>query len=230
MSLSLDSEDPWPEGYETPVQSWEEIAEENKIEAREAYDTLIQLGGRPTGPIRPIPPWERYLDLGDMAYRFTEEYETLFHNSWHGNSPGCNPSLTEVGLIAMHWGAQCRRCREELRRWQGFCDIQQWRREHRPEFAREEDMERQRYPQDPHLTASLKKLKDWKEYQIYFQRAIDQYKERVEGAQRAVEAIQRKDPEVVLNKGKVRGRDDRDWLSFIETKREWLAAEEKRLE
>ena len=119
---------------------------------------------------------------------------------------------------------------EELQRWQDFLDSQQRRRDHRPEFAREEDMERQRYPQDPDLTASLKKLKNWKEYQAYFQRGIDRLKRGMEGARRAVEAIQRKDPEVVVNKGKVRGLDDEDWLRTIEEQREKLTAEEKRLE
>jgi len=41
LSKSLDFEDPWPEGYETPVQSNEEIAKENKIEAKDNYNTLI---------------------------------------------------------------------------------------------------------------------------------------------------------------------------------------------
>lgn len=45
-----------------------------------------------------------------------------------------------------------------------------------------------------------------------------------------MEAIQRKDPEVVVNKGKVRGRSYRDWMRTIERQREWLAAEEKRSE
>ena len=42
--------------------------------------------------------------------------------------------------------------------------------------------------------------------------------------------IQREDPEVVVNKGKVRGRSYRDWMRTIERQREWLAAEEKRSE
>lgn len=45
-----------------------------------------------------------------------------------------------------------------------------------------------------------------------------------------MEAIQRKDPEVVANKGKVRGYNNKDWLAYMETKRERLAAEEERLE
>lgn len=45
-----------------------------------------------------------------------------------------------------------------------------------------------------------------------------------------MDAIPREDPEVVAKKGKVRGQDKADWLEAIEREREWLAAEEKRLE
>lgn len=51
----------------------------------------------------------------------------------------------------------------------------------------------------------------------------------MEAARRAVDAIQRKDPEVVLNKAKVRARDRDDWLRDMEPMLDWLAAEEKRL-
>ena len=54
----------------------------------------------------------------------------------------------------------------------------------------------------------------------------------MEGDRRAVEAIQRKDPEVDWSKGlgKVRGSSHKGWLDSIERRREKLAAEEKRLE
>lgn len=105
-----------------------------------------------------------------------------------------------------------------------------WSRRHQSEFAAEEDMERQRYLHDPQLTANLKKLKDWKGYQALFQRAIDKAKQQIQGSRRAVEAIRRRDPEMVANKGKVRGQYESDWLDNIERGHEWLAAEEKRLE
>ena len=137
--------------------------------------------------------------------------------------------MTEADFIGGHWFQERGRCNEELRRWQDFLDTQQRRREHHPEFAREEDIERQRYPQDQELTASLKKLKDWKEYQGYFQRGIDRCKQIIEGARRAVDTIQRKDPEVVVNSGKICEKTDEDWLRTIEKQREKLAAERKRL-
>ncbi len=223
-----DPEDPWPEGYETPGPDPPEVrAEQSKIGAEEDYDTLIQMGGRPTGPIRPTPPWKKVLVGGELCYRYAEQDETLFYSTWYGSKPDCNTNLTEAGFIAGHWASESSRCKEELRRWQGFRYTQQWRREHRPDKAREEDMERQRYPQDPHLTASLKKLKDWKEYQAYFQKAMDRCRKRIEGFRRVVEAIERKDPEV---EKKCKGYGRQYWLDTIERKREWLAAEEKRLE
>ena len=217
-----------PSLSQTPIEDPEEELERYKLEAKQAYDTLIQMGGRPTRPIRPTPPWTKVPVGGEIWYRYTEQYEELFYDSWYGYKPGPNNSLTEADFIGGHWFQERGRCNEELRRWQDFLDAQQRKREHHPEFARQEDMERQRYPHDPQLTASLKKLKDWKEYQAYFQRGIDRLKRGMEGARRAVEAIQRTDPELYVNK---RGRDDkRDWLDAIERQREKLPAEEKRLE
>ena len=219
------------EGYDTPEPGHEPpevIAESNKMLAEEAYHTLLRLGGRSTRPIRPVPPWKKVAIQGDLCYRYAEEVEVLFHSAWHGNSPGLYSSLTEADYMMDHWGAECRQFREELRRWQDFLDTQQWRRDHRPEFAKEEDMERQRYPHDPQLTASLKSLKDWKEYQVYFQRGIDRGKDRIEWARQEAEAMECKDSEVVATKDKARGRSHKDWLRLIERQHEWVAAEEKR--
>lgn len=225
LSEPTDSED------ETPGPDPPEVrAEQSKVSAEEAYDTLIQMGGRPTGPIRPTPPREKVLVGGELWYSCAKQDKTLFYDFVYGQKPSHGPHLTDSGCIAEHWIEEKLRCQEELRRWQEFGNMQQRIREHRPDKAREEDTERQRYPQDPDLTASLKKMKDWKEYQAYFERIIDRIENVIEEARQAVEAIQRKDPEVVLNKGTVRGRGDEDWLRFIEGRRELLSAEEKRLE
>ena len=212
---------------QTPIEDDEEITERCKLEAKRAYDTLIQMGGRPTRPFRYNLHWKTVLFEGEQWYKDAED-EPLFY--YGTDKPSRGLSSTEASSLAWQWAAEKKRHVEELRRWQDFLDSQQRRREHHPEFAREEDMERQRYPHDPQLTASLKTLKNWKEYQAYFQRGIDRLKRGMEGAQRAVEAIQRTDTEVVVNKGKVRGRSDEDWLDSIERQREKLAAEEKRLE
>lgn len=49
--------------------------------------------------------------------------------------------------------------------------------------------------------SKLKNLKDWKEYQVYFQRGIDRLKGGMERDRRAVEAIQRNDPEMNWSTG-----------------------------
>ena len=220
-----------PSLSETPIKDHVEVLEECKLEAKQAYDTLIQMGGRPTRPIRCNQDWKTVLFGGEQFYQETEEDEELFY---HGTSnqykrrPDAHP--TNLRVIVSHWVAEKMRLDEELQRWQNFLDSQQRRREHHPELAREEDMEQQQYPHDPQLTATLKKLKNWKEYQAFFQRSIDRLKRGMEGARRTVEAIQRKDPEVVVNKGTVRGRTDEGWRDIIEEYQKYLAAEEKRLE
>lgn len=205
--------------------------EQLEIEAREAYDTLIQLGGRPTGPIRPNPRWKTVFFNGELTYRYAEEEEIIFHDKHcYFGPPYRFVGLTEAQFFRLHWEQEKGRCQEELRRWQDFRDHQQWIREHRPDKATEEETERQRYPHDPHLTASLKKLKDWKEYQGLFQILFDSRKRRTERRRRAIEATQRKDPEAVSNKGKVSWSDLEMKLDRIKGDLEWLPAEEKRLE
>ena len=149
---------------QTPIEDPEEELERYKVEAKQAYDTLIKMGGRPTRPIRPTPPWTKVPVGGEIWYRYAEQYEEIFYDGWYGYKPGPNNSLTEADFIRGHWRQERGRCNEELRRWQGFLDTQQRRRKYYPEFAREEDIERQRYPQGSELIASLKKLKGWKEY------------------------------------------------------------------
>ncbi|KAL8795805.1 MAG: hypothetical protein Q9182_007479 [Xanthomendoza sp. 2 TL-2023] len=180
--------------------SGEEAVKLYKIEAKEAVDALIQLGGRPTGPIRSNPRWKTNFFEGELCYEDVEKDETIFYDPWYGYEPSSKIALTEA------------------------------RREHRPEKAKEEEMERQRYPQDPDLTANLKKVKDWKEYQVYFQKAIDRRRGQMEWCQKAVDAIQRDDPELVSNFEEVRRSGDEDWLDKIETHLDWIPAEEKRLE
>ena len=218
-----------PSLSETPIEDPVEMLDRYKLEAKQAYDALTQMGGRPTRPVRSNLHWKTVLFGGEQWYQDAED-EPLFYYGTAKPSRGL--SSTEASSLAWQWAAEKNRHVEELRRWQDFLDTQQWRREHHPEFAREEDIERQRYPHNPQLTASLEKLKDWKEYQAYFQRGIDRLKRGMEGDRRAVEAIQRKDPEVdwATGLGKFRGSSHKGWLDSIERRREKLAAEEKRLE
>lgn len=136
--------------------------------------------------------------------------------------------------MKQHWGHESNRVTAELRGWQDFRVTQQRIREDHPDRAREEDMERQRYPHDPQLTASLKKLTDWKEYQAYFQRGVDLHKKQIKGIRRAVEAIERNDPRVersAWGEEFFRGASQGRWVKSMQKRREGqLAPEEKRLE
>lgn len=220
-----------PRLSETPSETYEEATEGCKLEANRAYDALIQMGGRPTRPIRCDVHWKTVFYGEEQFYKNTEDNsKELFY---YGTSkPSRSPYATEAGVILAHWVAEKKRLDEELQRWQDFRNTQQWIREHHPEKAKEEDMERQRYPHDPQLTASLKKLTDWKEYQAYFQRRIGRLKRAIESDRRAVEAIERKDPGVDWSRGPgiFRGSSRKGWVDSIESRRKMLAAEEKRLE
>lgn len=46
---------------------------------------------------------------------------------------------------------------------------------------------------------------------------------------RTIEAIQRKNPEMIVNNGKIRGTNHENWLKTIKEQREKLATKKKRL-
>ena len=140
-----------------PIEDDEEIIERSKLEAKRAYDTLIQMGGRPTRPFRYNLHWKTVLFEGEQWYKDAED-EPLFY--YGTDKPSRGLSSTKTSSLAWQWAAEKKRHVEELRRWQDFLDSQQRRRKHHSEFAREEEMKRQRYPHDSQLTASLKKLTD----------------------------------------------------------------------
>ncbi|KAL8789112.1 MAG: hypothetical protein Q9195_006978 [Heterodermia aff. obscurata] len=202
------------EGCPAPTQSDEEWIEECKFEANKARDTLILMNGRPTRPIQSNPRWKKVLIEGELCYQYAELEETLFHSERHNNSArDLNTTWTERSSL---WGtgqqnqASLKKSSDGGSFFEIIC--------HRIEgFG----------PKLQRKRTCLKKLKDWKDYQALFQKAIDNCKPRSERARLAVKAIYRKDPEVVGNKGKVRGQDKTDWLKAIVREREWLAAEEK---
>lgn len=215
---------------ETPTENDEEFIERCKLEAKQVYDILIQMGERSTRSIRCNFHWKTVLFGEEQFYQDTEKNEKLFY--YGIIKPRRALHLMKADVIVSHWAAKKKRLDEKLQWWQDFLDIQQWRRDHRPEFAKNENMERQRYSHDPQFTANLKKLTDWKEYQVYFQRGIDRLKRGMKKDRRAVEAIQRNGPEMNWNTElrKFRGSSHENWLNNIEKWREKLAAEKKRLE
>lgn len=207
-------------------------AEQRRIAAKEALDTLIQLGGRPTGPIQSNPRWRPVFLNGELCSPDAEQEGTMSYDLWYGSRPGRKPSLTEACWWKYHWRDEMFRCEKELRLWQRFRDDQQLLRELRPDRATEEETERQRYPQHPHLTASLKKLKDWKEYQGFIQRMIDNTSRRNNERRRAVEGTRCGGPGSVWStSGKRCQREDEYYLvEKIIDDLEWSHVTEKRLE
>lgn len=204
--------------YDISALSNKKAAEQNKIEAEEVYNNLIQMSERLTHSIWSTPPWKKVSVDRELCYWYTEEIEMLFYDTWYDHEPGLNISLTKAEFIAEHWQEESSQCDEELWWWQSFCNIQQWICKHWLNKVREENVKQQWYLHNSQLTASLKKLKDWKKYQVYFQREIDQCKKSIEGAQQTVKTIQWKDSEVIMKKEKVYERNNKNWLRTIEIK------------
>ena len=97
---------------QTPIEDDEEIIEQCKLEAKRAYDTLIQMGGRPTRPIRCNLHLKTVLFGGEQFYQETEEDEELFYYGTTKPRPAAYP--TEVSVIVSHWVAEKMRLDEEL--------------------------------------------------------------------------------------------------------------------
>ena len=89
--------------------------ERYRFEANRAYDTLTQIGGRPTRPIRCNLHWKTVLFRGEQFYQETEEDEELFY--YGTDKPRRAPHPTEASVIVSHWVAEKMRLDEELQRW-----------------------------------------------------------------------------------------------------------------
>lgn len=75
-----------------------------KLEIKRAYDTLIQMGERPTRPIRCNLYWKTVLFGGEQFYQDTGEDEKLFY---YGTAePRRAPHPTETDVILSHWVAK----------------------------------------------------------------------------------------------------------------------------
>ena len=77
-----------------------EKIERYQLAAKEAYDTLTQIGGRPTRPIRTKLHWKIVLDNGEQFYQDTKKDEKLFY--YDLAKPRRAPHPTEDGVIVSH--------------------------------------------------------------------------------------------------------------------------------
>ena len=84
----------------TPIEDDEEKMERYKLEANRAYNTLTQMGGRPTRPIQCNLHWKTVFFGGEQFYQETEEDEELFY---YGTDKPCYaPHPTEAIVVVLH--------------------------------------------------------------------------------------------------------------------------------
>ncbi|KAL8770163.1 MAG: hypothetical protein Q9209_004005 [Squamulea sp. 1 TL-2023] len=222
-------EEDYSEGYETPVPDTPDPpdirAERNKSHAIDLYNTLIQRGGRPTRPIRFNPRCKTVMLLGDLHYVDAQPPDVLFYE--RGATPGVGGHLTKAEFVAAHWGAEREQFAEELQQWQRFRDSQQRRQGQQIDESSEKTTKWSPRSQDPYVRAAMNRWGEWREYQAYFQRHVDQHKEGIERARQAIDVIEQKGLQVEEQLHK--GHNYSTWMRYIKLQRETIAAEERRL-
>ena len=120
--------------------------------AKRDYDRLIEMGGRPTRPIRLQPVWSAIYKNG-LIYVIGEEGELE-----------CTLS-DDTDPMNHHWLSEYVQFTEELEKWQSFKECQQkFQHEKRRETQLELDNS------DAELIKVLIKLSDWQEFEIFQER------------------------------------------------------------
>lgn len=189
--------------------------EEDKADAKQAYGTLIKMGGRPTHPLRSQPIWKTILINGFLYWR-DEELKV-------------DRCELEQNYIGSHWSRERTRFQEELRQWQRFRDFQQRVHDDQQDRGVNDNPNLQQQVEDQHLAACLTRLKDWREYRVYQQEKIESRQKWFGWCRRAVEAIEQRTSEVDLDKLTFKGLSQLDLLHKMDNQLERLEPEEKRL-
>ena len=81
---------------QTPIKDDKEIIQRCKPDAKRAYDTLIQIGGRPTRPFRYNLHWKTVLFEEEQWYKDAED-EPLFY--YDTDKPSRGLSSTEASSL-----------------------------------------------------------------------------------------------------------------------------------
>lgn len=179
---------------------------------REQYDTLIALGGKPTRPIRMEPVWKASNEKG-LLYIMDAE---LKHKI----------SLPEEDLIIFHWGQECSKFEEELQQWREFRNYQT--SDKHPLLL---DTPLTSDVASPRLTAVLKRLNDWREYENWQWQKVNNTTKLKDRCRRALEGLREQglasnDPE---EKHAAQMSPLGNWLFNIERRGEEMTTQRKHL-
>ncbi|KAL8648372.1 MAG: hypothetical protein Q9210_005027 [Variospora velana] len=154
-----------------------------KVAAKLVYEALIQLGGRPSRPIRSRPIWG-----SDSIYgRFSGTTDKIWknHQARQGQSYDGREEVHEFGenetkRVCNTWREELEQFAVELRDWQEFRAYQHGVRESQQSDPADAGADTLLQPQDELLKACRTKLKDWREYRLWHRAAIGALEEKTE--------------------------------------------------
>ncbi|KAL8972516.1 MAG: hypothetical protein Q9197_002741 [Variospora fuerteventurae] len=161
-----------------------ELEEKNwhKVAAKLVYEALIQLGGRPSRPIRSRPIWESndiYGRCSGGTDKFWKQYQAGQGQSYYGREEVHEFGENETTRVRNTWSKELEQFAVELRDWQEFRAYQHDARESQSGPA-DAGADTLLQPQDELLKACRTKLKDWREYRLWHRAAIGALEQKIE--------------------------------------------------
>lgn len=154
-----------------------------KVAAKLVYEALIQLGGRPSRPIRSRPIWKPYNIYGRCSGgtdKTRKQYQAGQGQSYYGREEVHEFGENETKWVRNTWSKELEQFAVELRDWQEFRAYQQDARESQLSGPADAGADTLLQPQDELLKACRTKLKDWREYRLWHRAAIGALEEEIE--------------------------------------------------
>ena len=146
-TMNLSSDQPPIYRPRTPNQEERKVGYEAR--AKRDHDRLIEMGGRPTRPVRLQPTWNATYKDG-LIYLIDNEGELK-----------CTLSV-DIDPMHHHWSGEAAHFRRELENWQGFREYQQSVR-HLDRLETELELDNT----DAGLINALTRLSDWEEFEVF---------------------------------------------------------------
>ncbi|KAL9015208.1 MAG: hypothetical protein Q9173_000178 [Seirophora scorigena] len=154
-----------------------------KVAAKLVYEALIQLGGRPSRPIRSRPIWESkgiYGRCSGGTDKARKQYQAGQGQYYYGREEVHEFGENETKWVRNTWEKELEQFAVELRDWQDFLAYQHDARESQQSDPADAGADTLLQPQDELLKACRTKLKNWREYRLWHRSAIGALEEKIE--------------------------------------------------
>ena len=177
---------------------------------------MLELGGRPSGPLQLEPNWTTVTDDGVLYWLD------------HRGKPDVECSLGEAYRWARHWGLEQNRFEEELACWQKFRSAQQ--KVHQESLSKIFERLKMPMKDNKQVSAMLTKLTDWQDFQSYQREKVDRVKQWQEACRQKLEEFM-EDEKIAVTKDSKEGVRSKlkMWLSALQKRQHRLEEVEEEL-